>query len=63
MHCTIWCHLYNLKNVRNTLGGVLLLVKLQAKVTLPHGCFSCFLNCTNGTKLCKASHIFEHCYR
>ena len=23
------------------------------KVTLPHGCFSCFLNCTNGTKLQK----------
>ena len=27
------------------------------KVTLLHGCFSRFLNCTNGTKLCKTSHI------
>ena len=26
----IWYHLYNLKNVKNTHGGVLLLVKLQA---------------------------------
>ena len=25
------------------------------KVTLPHGCFSYFLNCTNGSKLHKAS--------
>ena len=29
--CAIWYHLYNLKNVKNTHGGVLLLVKLQAK--------------------------------
>ena len=27
------------------------------KVTLIHGCFLRFLNCTNGTKSCKASHI------
>ena len=27
------------------------------KVTLLHGCFSRFLNCTNGTKSRKASHI------
>ena len=27
----IWYYLYNLKNVKNTLGGMLLLVKLQAK--------------------------------
>ena len=32
MLCTIWYHLYNLKNVKNTHGGVLLLVKLQAFV-------------------------------
>ena len=30
--CTIWYHLYNLKNVKNTYGGVLLLVKLQAYI-------------------------------
>ena len=29
MFCAIWYHLYNLKNVKNTDGGVLLLVKLQ----------------------------------
>ena len=27
------------------------------KLTLLHGCFSRFLNCTNGTKLRNASHI------
>ena len=27
---TIWYHIYNLENVKNTNGGVLLLVKLQA---------------------------------
>ena len=28
--CAIWYHLYNLERVKNTHGGVLLLVKLQA---------------------------------
>ena len=31
MRCAIWYHLYNLKNVKNTNGGVLILVKLQAE--------------------------------
>ena len=30
MRWAIWHHLYNLKNVKNIHGGVLLLVKLQA---------------------------------
>ena len=30
MFCTIWYHFYSLKNVKNTHGGALLLVKLQA---------------------------------
>ena len=30
MRCAIWYHLYNLKNVKNTHGGVLILIKLQA---------------------------------
>ena len=30
MFCAIWYHLYYSKNVKNTNGGVLLLVKLQA---------------------------------
>ena len=31
VRCAIWYHLYNLKNVKNTHGGVLILVKLQSK--------------------------------
>ena len=31
IRCVIWNHLHNLKNVKNIHGGVLLLVKLQAK--------------------------------
>ena len=30
MLCASWYHIYNLKNVKNVHGGVLLLVKLQA---------------------------------
>ena len=63
MLCAIWYHLYNLINVENTHGGVLLLVNLKAwpatltKVTLLHGCFSRSLNCTNGTKARNAPHL------
>ena len=32
MLCAIWYH--SLKNVKNTHGGVLLLVKMQAKLTI-----------------------------
>ena len=42
----IWYDLHSAKNVQNTLGGVLHLVKLQSsalvKVTLPHGFFFTF---------------------
>ena len=31
VRCAIWYHLYNIMNVKNNRGGVLLLVKLQAK--------------------------------
>ena len=31
MLCAIWYHLYNLKNLKKTHGGVLLLVKLQGE--------------------------------
>ena len=31
MFCAIWYHSYNLKNVKNTHGGALILVKLQAE--------------------------------
>ena len=62
----IWYHLYNLKNVENVHERVILLVKYYfskvtllvklkpatlLKVLLLHGCFSRFLNCTNGTKI------------
>ena len=33
MRCAIWYHLQNLKNVKNTHGGMLLLVKLQAEAS------------------------------
>ena len=82
VRCAIWYHLHNLKNVKITHGGVLILVKSliviplnsckvysfklipvkfaysnSFKLTLLHWCFSRFLNCRNGTKLCNASHI------
>ena len=54
--------------MKNTHGGELLLVKLQAeswnftKNNL-HWCFSCFLNCTNSAKSRKTSHLFcQKCY-
>ena len=33
VRCAIWYHLCNLKNVKNTHGGVLILVKLQAEAS------------------------------
>ena len=56
MFCAIWYHLYNLKNVKKHPGSVLLLATF-VKVTLLHGCFSRFLDCTNGTKSRNAPHI------
>ena len=52
-----------LKNRENIKGRILHLVKLQEtllNVTLLYGCFLClFLNCKNGAKTCKTSHIFS----
>ena len=56
MLCAIWYYLDSSKNVKNTHGGVLLLV---LKVTLLHGCFSRILYCTNDTKFRKASHLYR----
>ena len=54
----IWQNLHNLKNVKNTLERVLLLVKATLlKVTLLHVCFSRFLNCPNYIKSRKTSHL------
>ena len=59
MLCTIWYHFYNLKNVKNTNRGVLLLVKLQVEAsnftksgTPPWMCFTFF-------KLCKWYQIAQ----
>ena len=63
MFCTTWYHQYNFTNVKNTHGGVLPLVKLQASVcnftisNTTHECFLHFFNCTNGIKSRKALHI------
>ena len=64
MRCAIWYHLCNLKNVENTYGGVLHLIKWQAeasnfnKSNTPPWVFFTFFKCTNGTKLRNASHMF-----
>ena len=59
MLCAIWHHLYNLKKVKNTHGGVLLLVKLQAKgcnITKSNICPWVFLTFF---KLCKWYQIMQ----
>ena len=60
MCCTIWYHLYNLKNLKNFHGGVLLLVKLQdcnfTKINTPSLVFFNFL------KLFKWYKIAQHSY-
>ena len=62
MRCAIWYHLYNLKTVKNTHGGMLLLVKvILVQVITLHGCFSRFLNCTNDTKSRKTSQLARKC--
>ena len=43
------------KRRKHAHGGVLLLLATLLKVTLLHGCFSFFLNSTNGTKSRNAS--------
>ena len=57
MRCAILYYLYNLKNVKNIHGEVLLLVKLQASTCnlTKSNIFSCFFNCTNGTISSNAS--------
>ena len=53
-------HFHNLKIVKNTHWGVLLLVNCRLlKVTLFHGCFSRLLSCTNGNKSRKTSQIYS----
>ena len=60
MRCAIWYHSYNLKNMKNTHGGVLILKPATLlKLTPLLGCFSHFLNCTNGTKARNAPQMFH----
>ena len=56
----MWYHLYNFKNVKNTNGGVLLLLQMQAftKSNTPLWVFLRFLNCSDGNKSRNASHMF-----
>ena len=55
----IWYYLYNLKNVKNTHGGVLLLGPgTLLKVILLYECFARFLNCANGAKSRKVPQLF-----
>ena len=64
MLCAIWYHYYNLKNVRNTHGGLLHLVKLQplacnfTKSDNPPWVLSRFLNGKNDTRSRNASDIW-----
>ena len=62
MLCTIYHYLDYLNNVKNSHGGVLILVKPAAlvKLTLLHERFSHFLNCTHGTKLRQASQYYNN---
>ena len=59
MRCAIWYHLYNLKNLKNNYGGVLILVQLQAsacnctKINTPPWVFFTFF------KLCKWYQIAQ----
>ena len=50
---TVWYHLYKFKNMKNTLVGVLILLK----ETLLSGFFSRYLNFANSAKLRKASPV------
>ena len=55
MACAIWYHLYNLKNAKNTHKACNF-----AKSNTAPWVFSRFLNCTNGAKSCKLSHIKKY---
>ena len=64
MRYAIWYHLYDLKNVKNTHGGVLILVTLQAKacnftkINTTSWVFFTFFKLYIGTKSRNASQIF-----
>lgn len=53
MLCGIWYYSCNLKNLKKPHTGVLKMILLPR-------CFSLILNCTNGTKLRKASYDWNN---
>ena len=67
MRCASWYHLYNLKNVKNTRGGVLILVKLQAeasnftKINFPPWMFVTFFKLDKRYQI--AFFIYIKCHR
>ena len=67
MLCAIWNHFYNFKKVKTPWKSDIFLESYSiqpatfSKTTLLHGCFSRFLNSTNGSKSGKASHVT--CFR
>ena len=56
VRCAIWYHLYNLKNVKNIHGGVLILVNFTEINAPPWVFFYIFKIVQNGTKLNNAPH-------
>ena len=66
MFCAIWYHLYNLKNVKNKHGGMLLLVKLHAqafnftKSTTPLWVFFTFFKIVQMVPNCVKYPIFKN---
>ena len=53
MRCAIWYHLHNLENVKSTHGGVLILVKLQAKINTPPWVFFTFFKLNKWCQIAK----------
>ena len=56
MFCAIWYHLYNLKNVKNTHGGMLLLVKFKTSNTRSRVIFT-FLKLYKWYQIAQRIHI------
>ena len=69
MRCAIWYRLYNLKDVKNSHGGLILLVKLQAqacnitKSNTPPWAFFIFLKIVQTVPNRATDHIWSLCHR
>ena len=60
MLCVIWYHLYNLKNVKNTNGGVLLLVKLYKWCQIAQSITYTFLSAYPSAALECHRNVLQH---